>query len=306
MSSRLKKSEVELKSQKTMIEELEAKVKESFEAQMQVTHNSKKDIAMRDQQIEFLTMQLKELKESLEESQRQHSSMVDALNRNNETSDDDGESKARLELLQKEFEATTATQLAQISDLTLENEQLSQKLSDVEHQHRLALTELQHKLSEAKMTHDDLEHNKSQLLEKIKHLESTKVRFAEESETQLAKVRQQQDKEMTEREELYQREKEYALEQSTQQISQMKNVYEMEKTQLETRLTEEKERAARRIQTVQDENESKIAEATREKDMELEYLQDQLNNFEQHQQNLQAQFEHELSLKQQTCDNITR
>jgi len=70
-------------------------------------------------------MQLKELKESLEESQRQHSSMVDALNRNNETSDDDGESKARLELLQKEFEATTATQLAQISDLTLENEQLS-------------------------------------------------------------------------------------------------------------------------------------------------------------------------------------
>lgn len=66
----------------------------------------------------------------------------------------------------------------------------------------------------------------------------------------------------------------------------MKNVYEMEKTQLETRLTEEKERAARRIQTLQDENESKIAEATREKDMELEYLQDQMSNFEQHQQNL--------------------
>lgn len=134
-------------------------------------------------------MQLKEIKESLEESQRQHSSMVEALNRNNEASDDEGQSQARLELLQKEFEATTTTQLAQISDLTLENEQLSQKLSDVEHQHRLALTELQHKLSEAKMTHDDLEHNKSQLLEKIKHLESTKVRFAEESETQLAKVR---------------------------------------------------------------------------------------------------------------------
>ena len=30
---------------------------------MQVTHNSKKDIAMRDQQIEFLTMQLKESSE---------------------------------------------------------------------------------------------------------------------------------------------------------------------------------------------------------------------------------------------------
>lgn len=80
----------------------------------------------------------------------------------------------------------------------------------------------------------------------------------------------------------------------------------MEKTQLEMRLTEEKERATRRIQTLQDENDFKIAKATREKDMELEYLQDQMSNFEQHQQNLQAQFEHELSLKQQTCDNMSR
>jgi predicted RNase H-like nuclease (RuvC/YqgF family) len=63
MSHRLKKSENDLKSQKTIIDELELKVKESFEAQMQVTHLSKKDIAMRDQQIEFLTMQLKESKE---------------------------------------------------------------------------------------------------------------------------------------------------------------------------------------------------------------------------------------------------
>lgn len=49
MSSRLKKSETELRSQKSLIEELEVKVKESFETQMQVTHNAKKDIAMRDQ-----------------------------------------------------------------------------------------------------------------------------------------------------------------------------------------------------------------------------------------------------------------
>jgi len=63
MSHRLKKSENDLKLQKTIIDELELKVKESFEAQMQVTHLSKKDIAMRDQQIEFLTMQLKESKE---------------------------------------------------------------------------------------------------------------------------------------------------------------------------------------------------------------------------------------------------
>lgn len=67
-------------------------MKESYEAQMQLSHNSKKDIAMRDQQIEFLTMQLKESKESLEESQRQHRQMVEALNKNNEASDEEGQS----------------------------------------------------------------------------------------------------------------------------------------------------------------------------------------------------------------------
>ena len=99
MTHRLKKSENELKSQKTLIEELETKVKESVEAQMQVTHNSRKDIAMRDQQIEFLTMQLKEVKEQLEESQRQHQQMVEALNKNNEASDEENQSQARLEML---------------------------------------------------------------------------------------------------------------------------------------------------------------------------------------------------------------
>ena len=38
----------------------------------------------------------------------------------------------------------------------------------------------------------------------------------------------------------------------------MKNFYEMEKAQLEARITEEKERAGRRIQTVQEEVDTKI------------------------------------------------
>ena len=54
----------------------------------------------------------------------------------------------------------------------------------------------------------------------------------------------------------------------------MKNVQEMEKTQLEARILEEKDRAGRRIQALTDELDTKITEATREKDIELEYLQD--------------------------------
>jgi len=45
--------------------------------------------------------------------------MVEALNKNNEASDEEGQSQARLELLQKEFNASSEAHLAQISDLTL-------------------------------------------------------------------------------------------------------------------------------------------------------------------------------------------
>jgi len=56
----------------------------------------------------------------------------------------------------------------------------------------------------------------------------------------------------------------------------------MEKTQLEARIGEERERAARKLQNLQEDIDSKIVEACREKELEVEYLQDQLANFEQH------------------------
>ena len=87
-------------------------------------------------------------------------------------------------------------------------------------------------------------------------------------------------------------------------MSQMKNFYEMEKSQMESRINEEKDRATRRIQTMQDGVESRIAESTREKDCEIEFLQDQLANLEQHQQALTAQVESELTLKNQTIENL--
>ena len=57
----------------------------------------------------------------------------------------------------------------------------------------------------------------------------------------------------------------------------------MEKSQLEGRISEERERATRKLQNLQEDLDSKIQEACREKDIELEYLQEQLANFEQHQ-----------------------
>lgn len=72
---------------------------------------------MRDQKIEFLDMQLKDIKDQLEESQRQHASMVTALNQRNINSDDESEAREKLDLLQKEFTATTQQYQKQVKDL---------------------------------------------------------------------------------------------------------------------------------------------------------------------------------------------
>lgn len=61
---------------------------------------------------------------------------------------------------------------------------------------RLALTELQHKLSEAKIMCEDLTHTKTSLQEKLKQMESIRVRLVEEHEAQVIKVKANADKEI--------------------------------------------------------------------------------------------------------------
>ena len=186
--------------QKTQIEDLERKVKESQEALMQVSHDSKKTIAMRDQKIEFLTLQLKEAKDQLEESQRQHESMVQALNKQHEVSSDDGQSAARLEMLQKELDSVNETHLAQIKELKADNDDLVQKLSDLEHSSKLSANDLTLKLAEASAAQEEIAHTRDTLLERVRVLEADKKRLTDESDEKIAKIKADYDNELQEKE----------------------------------------------------------------------------------------------------------
>ena len=53
----------------------------------------------------------------------------------------------------------------------MQNEELKNKLRDVEHQNKLALTEAQGKLNESKQAFEDVSNAKQNLLEKVKLLE---------------------------------------------------------------------------------------------------------------------------------------
>lgn len=47
-------------------------------------HQSLKDMALRDQKLEFLEIQLRDTRSQLEEANKQHQSMVEAMNTNTE------------------------------------------------------------------------------------------------------------------------------------------------------------------------------------------------------------------------------
>lgn len=47
-------------------------------------HQSLKDMALRDQKLEFLEIQLRDTRTQLEEANKQHQSMVEAMNTNTE------------------------------------------------------------------------------------------------------------------------------------------------------------------------------------------------------------------------------
>jgi ElaB/YqjD/DUF883 family membrane-anchored ribosome-binding protein len=58
-----------------------------------------------------------------------------------------------------------------------------------------------------------------------------------------------------------------------EQLTQMKEFYDLEKEKLEKRISEEKERSNRRMGSVQDEFKAKLQDEVREKDHSIECLQ---------------------------------
>ena len=104
-------------------------------------------------------------------------------------------------MLQKEFDAATEVQLAQIKELKAENDDLKQRLSDLEHQNKLNSNDFQRKLSEANQATEDIVHTRDNLLERVKALEAAKQKLSEEVDDLVTKAKANFEKELAEKEE---------------------------------------------------------------------------------------------------------
>lgn len=80
----------------------------------------------------------------------------------------------------------------------------------------------------------------------------------------------------------------------------------METEKRELRLKEEKDRNSKSIASQHEELEARIREETRDKETIIEELQNRVMELEQHNQNMVAQIDHEVSMKQQNIDTLER
>ena len=88
----------------------------------------------------------------------------------------------------------------------MQNEELKSKIRDMEHANKLALSETQSKMNEAKQANEEIALTRNNLLEKVKMLEQAKTRLMEENENQAEKYHLNLEKEINEVEENHKQE----------------------------------------------------------------------------------------------------
>ena len=103
-------------------------------------------------------------------------------------------------MLQKELDSVNETHLAQIKELKADNDDLVQKLSDLEHSSKLSPNDLTLKLAEASAAQEEIAHTRDTLLERVRVLEADKKRLTDESDEKIAKIKADYDNELQEKE----------------------------------------------------------------------------------------------------------
>ena len=84
--------------------------------------------------------------------------------------------------------------------MKVENDDLVQKLSDIEHSNKLNANDLSLKLAEANQASEEVALARDTLLERVKVLEADKKRITEESDEKIAKIKADYDNELQEKE----------------------------------------------------------------------------------------------------------
>jgi Guanylate-binding protein, N-terminal domain/Guanylate-binding protein, C-terminal domain len=265
---------------------------------------AEKEKALYNQNIQFLEMQLTELRKQMEDQKKIHEVAMKALEGNPSLSK--GEvSKQISELkelhkkeksqLEGELENTRKRLTMEIVSLHDKQEELEKKSEEENKKWR----ETQRKLkSDLEAISDERDKLKEQCLE----AEATKHKVVSEAEKRFAARILTLEEELERTKDKNAEEVEAMQSASEESLRQLKAFYEGEKLRLEKKIQTEKEKQEKRFNTMVEEYEAKAQEDQREHEEEIENMQEEMKELEIQNMATIQHLEQEVTLKQQELE----
>lgn len=275
----IEKYENDLQHLKALLQAAEDRVKEFEGAKMVKYAESSKETAILEQKIEFLEQELKDTKKSLEEEKKHQKHLLASMSSMTMESTKDEfsqEIKKMQETHDKELRAKEEIWNVQKTELVQEVNFLKETVEELEIQMKVAQTHKSEKESEMFEEIELLKNEKVRLMEKIKLLNNEYSAFVEETESK-AKTKS---KELEERSEqlisYYTRENSEIKMKHEEVILQLKKYCEEDKTRMESRVKEERERSEKKYSLMCEDFERRMQEEQDHYESEISNLQQEL------------------------------
>jgi len=278
-------------------EELHKTTKASFEKEKAITH----------QKIEFLELQLNEAKTQSNETKRAYEAALLCFENNNQSS---GDSVRQIE----ELKDTHKTEIRQLETefenmrkkMSLQLEQLQEKYNESELSSKLKISDLNKEIENFKESLDQSEEQKKYLTEQNKVLENQKSKLFKDAEDRYSSRIRSLEAELEEQNTKIEQDLLDINIKNDENLAQLRNFYEIEKERLERRITEEKDRAEKKLNNLVEEYEGRIREDQNLHEEELDNIKEELREVEIQNATLTQQYEHELMLRQQTIESLEK
>jgi len=259
------------------------------------------------QKLEFLELQLTEAKNQNNETKRAYEQALLCFDANDQSSGDLSRQveelrethKTEIKQLEAEFE-THRKKLHQQID------QLTEKNSEFELNSKLAISDLNKEIENLKENLDQSEEQRKYLTEQNKVLESQKSKLFKEAEDRYIQRIRSLESELEEQNTRLEQDLHDINVKNDENLAQLRNFYEIEKERLERRITEEKDRAEKKLSNLTEEYESRIKEEQSLHEEELDNIKEELHEVEIQNATLTQHYEHELMLRQQTIETLEK
>ena len=233
------------------------------------------------QKVEFLETQLEENGEQLVESKRQLDKMVKAMQDVNSDESMREELESQLDHIkethQKELHALENQYETDLKDLRAENETLHQTKNDQELKSRMDTGDLSHMNQQLTERSTSLETELMEARAKIELYENESMSMKESIEAKLQARAREMESRIKQIESSSQEEIDSINAKAEQSLHELKEYYEKEKARVESRLTEEKDKSAKRYTLMCEEYEARLREERENYEDDIATLHEEMN-----------------------------